>query len=289
MGKKHMSLCEKHIIGQDTQEWLVSLEKREILWDNGIFNAGLSNAVYGFSFRKNNRPRIEMLVCYGGQGEVVVDDKWMKCTEGHIYISAPNATYEYRAIRDIKWNLAWFTLTEKETRTINHNLSGPVLLKVSTISTLKNIIQGIYQESLHPGDPNIMTLWTQLLNQHARRIIENKMGHNKLEQVWHIVDSNLQKNWTIEDLCEISGYSRGYLRSLSISETGKSPLRYIRTMRMHKASAMLIGSHLTIEAIGLAVGYENAFAFSTAFKKVMKINPSDYRNKIAQEKHNAQF
>jgi AraC-like DNA-binding protein len=285
MGKKHMSLCEKHIIGEETKEWLVSLEKREILWDNGMLTVGISNASYGFNFRKTNRPRIEVLACYGGEGEVMVNGEWTKCTEGHMYISCPYETYEYRATMEKRWNLAWFSFTKKETKTLNHGLSAPVLRKVSTIPIIKNIIQGIYQESLNPADPNIMTLWTQLLNQHARRIIENRIPHDKLEQLWRQVDTNLQNKWTIDKLCKISGYSRGYLRSLSISETGKSPLRYIKSMRMHKASAMLISSNLKIEAIAHVVGYENAFAFSTAFKKVMKITPSEYRKKITQEKY----
>jgi len=48
---------------------------------------------------------------------------------------------------------------------------------------------------------------------------------------------------------------------------------------MRRAASLLTGSERRIDAIATAVGYENAFAFSTAFKRHMKKTPSAYRSK----------
>ena len=47
---------------------------------------------------------------------------------------------------------------------------------------------------------------------------------------------------------------------------------------MSMAAELLIGnSDLSIAEIGSRVGYDNAAKFTVAFKKIMKLTPSEYR------------
>jgi len=48
---------------------------------------------------------------------------------------------------------------------------------------------------------------------------------------------------------------------------------------MRQAMALLASDFCTIEIVAQKVGYDNPFAFSTAFKRYQGISPSEYRFK----------
>jgi transcriptional regulator GlxA family with amidase domain len=48
---------------------------------------------------------------------------------------------------------------------------------------------------------------------------------------------------------------------------------------MQRAAHLLRSTPMSITQIASLVGYENAFAFSTAFKRFFALNPSTFRQK----------
>ena len=83
--------------------------------------------------------------------------------------------------------------------------------------------------------------------------------------------------WTIELLGRNVGLSRAALARRFSQYVGESPLSYLTRWRLALAADLLAGSDLTLAAIAGRVGYANAFALSTAFKRVHGIAPSHYR------------
>ena len=61
------------------------------------------------------------------------------------------------------------------------------------------------------------------------------------------------------------------------SYVGKTPQQYITDLRMKKACKYLKDTTLNIETIALALGYQDKFYFSRAFKRYQRITPSEYR------------
>ncbi|MHB1158087.1 MAG: helix-turn-helix domain-containing protein [Phycisphaerales bacterium] len=66
------------------------------------------------------------------------------------------------------------------------------------------------------------------------------------------------------------------MRRLCFSQTGFPPMRYVTELRMRRAAAMLAGGRRKIMEVAAAVGYRNAFAFSTTFKRMMGKPPSQW-------------
>ena len=58
---------------------------------------------------------------------------------------------------------------------------------------------------------------------------------------------------------------------------GQTPHAYMTKKRLNDARALLTGSDYTLQEIAEQVGYENAFYFSRAFKKIFNISPSAAR------------
>jgi transcriptional regulator GlxA family with amidase domain len=74
-----------------------------------------------------------------------------------------------------------------------------------------------------------------------------------------------------------AGVSLSHYFVLFRRHTGCSPLKYFIGLRMNQAAHLLETTTLNIGQIGLALGYEDAFYFSRAFKSFQGTSPSGYR------------
>ena len=59
--------------------------------------------------------------------------------------------------------------------------------------------------------------------------------------------------------------------------TGKTPHRYLEERRMHTAMQMLLNSGESVQSIARAVGYDDRYHFSRAFKRIVGVSPRSYR------------
>jgi YesN/AraC family two-component response regulator len=58
-----------------------------------------------------------------------------------------------------------------------------------------------------------------------------------------------------------------------------SPVKYINSLRIEKAKAMLKNSNFSVEEIAYCVGINDRFYFSRIFKKELGISPTEYRKR----------
>jgi AraC-like DNA-binding protein len=95
------------------------------------------------------------------------------------------------------------------------------------------------------------------------------------------IHANPERRWTIEDLARIVGVSRSTFALRFKQKMGVAPLEYVLHWRMRLAMRSLRNHHATISSIAQTLGYDSDSAFSSAFKRVMKCSPSEYREKQA--------
>lgn len=82
---------------------------------------------------------------------------------------------------------------------------------------------------------------------------------------------------TIRELAARSGLSEAYFRRLFSQVYGMAPLKYVHQIRMNRAADLLRAETMSVAEIGRAVGYDNPFHFSNAFKQHTGMRPSEYR------------
>lgn len=83
--------------------------------------------------------------------------------------------------------------------------------------------------------------------------------------------------WTVAELAATAGVSRAALARRFTALVGQPPLTYLTSWRMSLAADLLHEPRSTITEVARRVGYTDAFAFSTAFKRLRGITPSAYR------------
>lgn len=91
------------------------------------------------------------------------------------------------------------------------------------------------------------------------------------------VHADVNGPWTVESLAAAAGMSRSAFAARFKELLGQTPLDYVTEWRMQKAVSLLKEEDKKLVEIAQSVGYESDAAFSKAFKRVVGVTPSEYR------------
>lgn len=83
-------------------------------------------------------------------------------------------------------------------------------------------------------------------------------------------------DFSVESLSQALGMSRVHLYKKLLTVTGKSPIVFIRTLRLQRAAQLLEKSQLTVAEVSYRVGFNNPKYFARYFKEQFRMLPSRY-------------
>ena len=95
----------------------------------------------------------------------------------------------------------------------------------------------------------------------------------------YYIREHYRDNITMEDILQISGYSKSHFIRLFKESTGMNVSEYINKFRIEKACLDLIYSNSNITEIATANGFNNIQYFSRKFREYMKCTPKQYQKK----------
>lgn len=100
----------------------------------------------------------------------------------------------------------------------------------------------------------------------------------RIQVVSSAIDRNFRRDWDIEELARLVNLSASRLRHLFKSEIGKSPMQYLKSVRMAHAEMLLRTTFFSVKEIMHRVGISNESHFGHEFKKAYALAPSKYRS-----------
>lgn len=98
-----------------------------------------------------------------------------------------------------------------------------------------------------------------------------------MEQARLYIQQNAYKDMSMLLLADELGISPVQLTRRFTRSVGMTPSRYLSHIRLEQAKSLLVDTHLNLEQIALACGFNNGFYLSRVFTKLMKVSPSAYR------------
>lgn len=267
MADIQQGLREIQQIGKRTHEDLVHPSQCPALNQFHVRLAGISKTTPEFRFCHGKSEFSQILVSFRGMGRVLLNGEWQPCPAGRAYCTPRGKAHGYTGAHG--WEVGWITYEKPAPEAFE----DVMLLEVDP-RPLEFVLRGLHHESVTRRDPVLLEHWAALLQAHVRRILEERRPA-RLWKLWQRVHARLAHEWTLAQLAEIAGVSPEYLRRLSLQENGCAPMHHVVRLRMQQAISLLSKGY-KIEAVAREVGYENAFAFSTAFKRIMGIPPSRF-------------
>ena len=101
-----------------------------------------------------------------------------------------------------------------------------------------------------------------------------------VEAIRRQIDERYASEITLSGMAEQHRISPGYLSLLFTEQVGKNFIDYLTERRIKKAQELLKHTEMRIYEIANAVGYSDSYYFSSCFKKVVGVTPSEYRESL---------
>jgi AraC-like DNA-binding protein len=272
------NLFETHILGTKTREWLVAARQVPAFKFNQTKFAGYTVASHGYRFVRRAPAFGQILACTEGEGRVLVGEEWLPCPAGHVYITPPRRLCAYEIQTKKPWKVCWVILDEAFRLPSLTATTGPQLVQADTLG-LDLAIKGLCHEAGGHADPEGLELWAALIQREVLRILQPGNTDPRLDNLWLKVRQDLGGAWDLQRMARSCGMSNESLRRLSLKHTGRPPLSHLTYLRMRFAADLLVCTQEKISSIAARVGYDDAFAFSNAFKREMGLPPSRYRSR----------
>ncbi|HEV2638741.1 MAG TPA: AraC family transcriptional regulator [Actinocrinis sp.] len=89
------------------------------------------------------------------------------------------------------------------------------------------------------------------------------------------------RRWTVAALAAEVGMSRAAFSARFTKLVDEPPLTYLTRWRMTLAADLLRSTDATVAGVAREVGYDDAFAFSVAFKRTRGVSPTAWRRQCA--------
>ncbi len=86
-----------------------------------------------------------------------------------------------------------------------------------------------------------------------------------------------EEDWPVERLAKVSGASQAHFARAFKRAFGVPPHRYLLTLRLERAKALLRDTDLPVTEIALACGWRSLGTFGRTFRDVIGESPSAFR------------
>lgn len=109
------------------------------------------------------------------------------------------------------------------------------------------------------------------------KIAISSLDEKLISKALEYTEQNMSNpEYSVEELSRELGMSRVHLYKKLSSLTGKTPIEFIRIIRLKRAAQLLMESQLTVSEIAYEVGFNNPKYFRKYFKDEFGILPSQY-------------
>ncbi len=264
------------VIGTRSSERMCSGSRLDALRSRGLEWCGVSDVNHPYRVRREKPSFGHVLACVGGEGEVLWEGRWRRCSAGMVFVNPPGAPAAFRARRGARWRFCWVHASFAFLPADQVASMKPRLFQ-SDPAPLCAAVEGLLiAENIAPDQPGL-DQWAELVSLYLHRILQGERSDLRLGRAWEQVRRDPGREWSLEALGGLTHLSREHLRRLCLKETGRSVFQQVTLIRMQRAAKLLTLSDRTVETIAGEVGYKNPFSFSTAFLKWMGVRPSAYR------------
>lgn len=253
-----------------------------------VFNVGRQKCSPGYEWGPGIRDHYLIHYISSGKGSYICEGTTYKLSAGDLFLVRPDTEVSYRADEREPWTYYWvgFAGTDAGAILETTDLKGKtnLLRNLSYGSELKAQLQRIIDTFGNTFEHTVrmtgeLYLLLAILVSHAggrAPVIRDEAEH--VRRAVDYIESHYSYPISIEDVSSYVGVSRSTLfrqfrRCLSIS-----PKEYLERYRIRRATYLLRTTNLTINSVGISVGYDNGLYFSRVFKKATGQSPSAYRS-----------
>lgn len=112
------------------------------------------------------------------------------------------------------------------------------------------------------------------------RVPEGLLVH--LRRARDLADRHYAEALDLDGLASTAGVSKFHFLRCFAATYGTTPAVYLAERRIERAQDLLRATNLTVTEVCMLVGYTSLGSFSSKFRQLVGISPSDYQAKFAE-------
>lgn len=255
------------------------------LRDLGVRMGGVSLIRSGYLMVRHRPAFHALLYILGGKARFGCAQKEGSAREGDRLLF-PAQEFQAYAPDSREWRMAWFHFDASR----SHQRLGRLFSQTHDPAAgraLQRVMEGLLDEVELRRDHDLMALWSGLLLKTLRRDLFKEDGTppeggsetGRLDEVWRLVSTGLEKNWTLGKMASHTVWTPMHFARLCLARYGEPPMKRLARLRMERAEGLLAGTALSVTEIADRSGYRDAFAFSTAFRRHAGFPPAVWRGR----------
>lgn len=234
-------------------------------------------------------PYYQWIQTVAGAGGATIAGREYEVGENRAMFLFPEDGHEYRSVDpELPWVVHWFTFGGYHIDQLLHTLgfSASGVYGVGNAEILDaRVEQGLValrsKRSSRGLDCSALVYSTLLdIYRHAYLASDESLEHRhqRLAPVFELVARDYDKPLSIEALSGAVGLSPQHFCVVFKQATNCRPVEYLNLYRIRKAKELLLKeSEQRIQDIAKSVGYPNVAYFTTLFRKLEGVSPSDFR------------
>lgn len=114
------------------------------------------------------------------------------------------------------------------------------------------------------------------------RLTQDQSAHETIEQITRLMRASPDGSLTLDHICKSSGIGLTALKKCFQKYNHTGIMEHYRMIRLTEAKRLLREGKLNISQISEKLGYSSVHYFSTQFKRVIGLTPSDYIKMVLQ-------
>lgn len=249
------------------------------------------------SFGPAVRPNYMIHFVLSGQGIYRSGDTTYHLKEGQGFLIQPHIQTYYQADCSDPWTYLWIGFDGRNACEYLSDLGLNSRQLIFQCSNSSDLQETVYQMLKH----NTCTISDQfclqgllyrffsiLTQKSSVEFSSSSSGENYyVKKAVEFIQNNYFRPIKITDIASYVCINRSYLYTLFHRYLDTSPQEYLSNYRITCAAELLMTTALSIQAVALSCGYEDALVFSKNFKARKGIPPSRYREdgrRASQEK-----
>ncbi len=252
-----------------------------------LYEIGTYKCPSGYSYGPALRTHDIFHFVISGKGKLYINNEIHEIGPKQGFLIPANVTAYYEADEEDPWSYFWLHLGGSRLSEIFYHAGLNADQPVFTSTDHSLFFEERFAEICDHQEEELFCIGkiyelANYLVQHSIHKVTNE-GNLQLKYVKKTI-KYIQLNYSepihIDDIAHACGLNRSYLSRLFKDATGSSVQSYLKTYRMKMATQFMRETTHSIQDISFAVGYNDIFTFSKAFKKHYGISPSEFRKQL---------
>lgn len=210
---------------------------------------------------------------------------------GDIFCLYPQKKHQYCTDPDNCLQMFWLAFDGSQARELLHGIGlseytphAADLISKDVHNTINDLVikfSDIKEKEILDRISLIYKLFYHLSNSAIEKNLVKKItSTNWLKRSIEYMKTHYAEGISVSDVAKYAGLHRSYFTDSFMKEMNTTPVQYLLSLKMNKASKMLKSTKYTITDIALSIGYSDLYSFSRAYKKYYGVSPKQFRDWI---------